>query len=139
MTLPLGYKYLWIDSLCILQDSVDGWQEQSSVMGSIYQHGICNISATGSKDGKGGLFQRMSTHDASKSPCFIQSTWEDTVNGLWHVYPKVRSPRDFLDGPLLRRGWAVQERVMVSVNLSCKVPLDSPLACHSIESPELCV
>lgn len=37
ITRRLGYQYLWIDSLCIIQDSVEDWRKESSVMGKIYK------------------------------------------------------------------------------------------------------
>jgi hypothetical protein len=52
-----GVRYLWIDSLCIIQDSLADWQAESTEMGNIYRHGICNIVATGSSDNGRGLFQ----------------------------------------------------------------------------------
>lgn len=44
----LGLRYLWIDSLCIIQDSpgdVD-WAHESSLMNDVYGNSSCNISAT---------------------------------------------------------------------------------------------
>ncbi|KAF8879292.1 hypothetical protein CPB84DRAFT_1751664 [Gymnopilus junonius] len=41
----LKYQYLWIDSLCILQDSRSDWRSQSAIMGEIYANSICTIAA----------------------------------------------------------------------------------------------
>jgi hypothetical protein len=46
----LGVRFMWIDSLCILQDSITDWQKESSMMGNIYRNGILNIAAS---DGDG--------------------------------------------------------------------------------------
>jgi hypothetical protein len=52
-----GINYLWIvDSLCIIQDSVEDYEQESATMGSIYQGGFCNIAATGFGDGTNGSF-----------------------------------------------------------------------------------
>jgi hypothetical protein len=56
VALALRVNYLWIDSLCIFQDSIADWARKSSAMGNVYRHGLCNIAATASKDGNGGLF-----------------------------------------------------------------------------------
>jgi len=32
----LGIRYLWIDSLCIIQDSVEDWELECSKMGRVY-------------------------------------------------------------------------------------------------------
>ncbi|KAF9735961.1 heterokaryon incompatibility protein [Paraphaeosphaeria minitans] len=53
-------RYIWIDSLCILQPALfskddfedrseQDWREQSRVMGEVYQHSYLNISATAAK------------------------------------------------------------------------------------------
>lgn len=40
LTMLLGYEYLWIDSLCIIQDSQSDWEHESSMMGRIYAMGF---------------------------------------------------------------------------------------------------
>jgi hypothetical protein len=52
----LGVRYIWIDSLCIIQDSQEDWQKESGLMGQVYSNSVCNISATGASDGSKGLF-----------------------------------------------------------------------------------
>lgn len=56
ITLLLGYEYLWIDSLCIIQDSTEDWLQQSKVMGSVYRNSTLTIAAVGAKDSHGGCF-----------------------------------------------------------------------------------
>jgi hypothetical protein len=34
ITRKLGYKYMWIDSLCIIQASARDWEVQAKVMGN---------------------------------------------------------------------------------------------------------
>jgi hypothetical protein len=45
VTVRLGFKFLWIDSLCIIQDSETDWQQESMNMGRIYRHAQCTIAA----------------------------------------------------------------------------------------------
>lgn len=56
LTRRLGIRYLWIDSLCIVQDSREDWLDQSVIMGNIYHGSYLNIAATKSTDPHGGLF-----------------------------------------------------------------------------------
>lgn len=42
----LGFQYLWVDSLCIIQDSHEDWLEQSSEMSNVYSYSSCNIVCT---------------------------------------------------------------------------------------------
>ena len=48
----LGLEYLWIDSLCIIQDDNDDWEHQASRMGSIYSQCTLNIVAASSERGQ---------------------------------------------------------------------------------------
>src|SRR5579859_4922271 len=36
-------RYIWIDSLCILQDSPDDWEKEASSMARIYANSLCTI------------------------------------------------------------------------------------------------
>lgn len=51
----LGFDYIWIDSLCILQDSVRDWQEQSAVMGDVYKYAWLNVAALSSASDSEGF------------------------------------------------------------------------------------
>ncbi|KAJ5802154.1 uncharacterized protein N7503_004604 [Penicillium pulvis] len=64
LTRRLGIRYLWIDSLCIIQDSHEDWLDQSAVMGGVYQYSYLNIAATKSTDPYGGLF-------TTRNPCVV--------------------------------------------------------------------
>lgn len=51
----LGLEYVWIDSLCIIQDSELDWLKEAARMSSVYKGSYINIAASGSKDAHGGL------------------------------------------------------------------------------------
>lgn len=55
----LGVRYLWIDSLCIIQDSEEDWVEESNRMGDIYENSLLTISATTATNSKGGILVRQ--------------------------------------------------------------------------------
>lgn len=52
----LRIPYLWIDSLCIVQDSEQDWHHESGLMTSVYRNSMLTISATGAVDGSRGCF-----------------------------------------------------------------------------------
>ncbi|PQE08066.1 heterokaryon incompatibility protein [Rutstroemia sp. NJR-2017a WRK4] len=56
VTRGLGIQFLWIDSLCIVQDSAEDWQQESAVMGKIYSHAYCTIAAAAAANCDDGLF-----------------------------------------------------------------------------------
>lgn len=51
----LGIQYLWIDSLCIIQDSIRSWNLNSRVMDLIYGHAKLTICAADGTDSSAGL------------------------------------------------------------------------------------
>ncbi|KAH8592621.1 heterokaryon incompatibility, partial [Bisporella sp. PMI_857] len=42
----LGYSFLWIDSLCIIQDSKEDWKRESATMCDIYKNSSFTIVAS---------------------------------------------------------------------------------------------
>lgn len=68
----LGFRYLWIDSLCIIQDDEADWQRESAQMADIYAKAALTVAASGSQDSKGGCFR--TTPELSGS-----SSWEIAV------------------------------------------------------------
>ncbi|KAK8223227.1 heterokaryon incompatibility protein-domain-containing protein [Phyllosticta capitalensis] len=51
----LGYRYLWIDSICIVQDSKRSWKWNSEVMDCIYSNAEFTICAADGSNAKTGL------------------------------------------------------------------------------------
>jgi hypothetical protein len=58
----LEIEFLWIDSLCILQDDVDDWAKESSLMTNVYDGSYVNIVAPGAIDGSVGCFFYRNTN-----------------------------------------------------------------------------
>jgi hypothetical protein len=58
ITRQLSINYLWIDSLCIIQDSPQDWEMESAVMGDIYRRSLITISALSSPRSKAGILSR---------------------------------------------------------------------------------
>lgn len=65
ITRALNIRYLWVDSLCIIQGDVLDWEEQSALMAGIYSNCYVNLAATHAPNATGGLFSERwipSTH-----------------------------------------------------------------------------
>lgn len=60
ITRALGVRFLWIDSICIIQGksiaAKRDWQKESGLMASVYGNAILTLAATYAGDGRGGLF-----------------------------------------------------------------------------------
>jgi Heterokaryon incompatibility protein (HET) len=60
----LGFRYLWVDSLCIVQNSERSWKLNASVMDLIYSNAILTICAADGATSDTGLNALYSTPDA---------------------------------------------------------------------------
>jgi hypothetical protein len=73
----LGFRYLWIDSLCIIQDDKQDWEREAARMALIYKGSQLTIAVTSSKDGSEGCFGKrfegncQFTWNSSNDPRFI--------------------------------------------------------------------
>ncbi|KAN0121687.1 HET domain containing protein [Hyaloscypha variabilis] len=109
----LGIRYIWIDSLCIIQDSVWDWEVESVTMGRVYSHSLCTISALHSSNSESGCFTTRDPQTAR--PCRILG---DETAGLYvHTFSSKmaewRSSGDEAStGNLHKRAWVVQERLL---------------------------
>lgn len=106
-----GIEYLWIDSLCIIQDSHKDWERECIRMRDVYQNAFCNIAATGSRDSHTGLFFER---DPSLIPVGkIRALWDGSLpQGDFYLYPQKIWATGVSSAPLNRRAWVVQERLL---------------------------
>src|SRR5207248_2982479 len=65
VTRTLRVRYLWIDSLCIIQDDRDDWAKESPKMGLIYTNAILTIAASAARDSSCGLFSHRTGADGA--------------------------------------------------------------------------
>lgn len=105
----LGLPYVWIDSLCILQDSREDWCREASAMKDVYKNAMCNIAATGSADSKGGCFRNRNIDLVQ--PCILEKgpfkqrgRFVLEHLGFWDT--------DLGAAPLNVRAWVMQERLL---------------------------
>jgi len=99
-------RWLWIDSLCIIQDSREDWQREAPMMCDVYQNALLNISADHAVDAREGCFRDryFATVDAFQlrlKP--LQSTWWVAVDER-NLFEWVK------DAPSSERAWIYQER-----------------------------
>jgi hypothetical protein len=55
-TRRLGLEYIWIDSLCIVQDSAEDWARESANMAAIYSGAVVCIAADAAQSSADGCF-----------------------------------------------------------------------------------
>jgi hypothetical protein len=105
VTRQLGIRFLWIDSLCIIQDDPEDWERESKRMEDVFSSAYCTIAvtcATGSADGflkPRGNRKYVTMRSSKGSKFFICEAIDDF--GL-HVEAS----------ELNQRGWVLQERAL---------------------------
>jgi Heterokaryon incompatibility protein (HET) len=119
ITYHLGIRYLWIDSLCIIQDDPDDWAQESSKMASIYRNSYLTIAATAAKDGSEGLFKPREADtfciEISEPQSSDQSATLRARRGRKHNCLQSMGPDDQRNEgsePLTERAWVYQERLL---------------------------
>ncbi|KAI3317670.1 heterokaryon incompatibility protein-domain-containing protein [Xylariaceae sp. AK1471] len=123
-TIRLGFDFLWIDSICIIQDDETDWVEQSAQMADIYENAHLTLCATASADDDGGLHGQapqnvrpqkviVNGRDGIEYTIFVRTELGDrhlplpaSLGGFsW------QDSRDVYF-PLLTRAWVLQERLL---------------------------
>ncbi|OCK73316.1 HET-domain-containing protein [Lepidopterella palustris CBS 459.81] len=132
-TRKLGISYIWIDSLCIIQDSEADWRKESTLMSEVYLNALVNITASWAADDSKGcyvdrdpeivlsvslLFKRgameaialadedtniISLQAAENEP-ILEGQYRLQWLNMWHD--------EVLGAPVSSRGWIVQERFL---------------------------
>ncbi|OIW26873.1 HET-domain-containing protein, partial [Coniochaeta ligniaria NRRL 30616] len=113
ITRSLGCRYLWIDALCIIQDSSDDWDMESSRMHLVYRNALLTIFAARSEDAEGGCF--VTRNAALHRPTAL--TWKGTQQGemFWRIRKNASQAKPHkgllkASGPLYHRAWVLQEQ-----------------------------
>ncbi|KAF2636456.1 HET-domain-containing protein [Massarina eburnea CBS 473.64] len=102
ITRRMGFEYIWIDAICIIQGDVDDWTYESALMARVYGNSVLTIQADVARDTDDGILQprrllRSHCFGPHESLCLqeLEMPWASLTSGF--IYP---------------RGWALQERVL---------------------------
>lgn len=112
----LEIPYLWIDSLCIIQDDTNDWEREASRMASVYRNAWLTISADGATSSAGGLFKVVSERVFPPSIELCPGIF-GRLNDLFKPeynsvgWPRVHrvTDRKHKNQPLRQRAWTFQE------------------------------
>ncbi|KAL6892153.1 heterokaryon incompatibility domain-containing protein [Trichoderma evansii] len=111
----IGIEYIWIDSLCIIQDSANDWEGEAAKMADYYANCHITLAATASIDGSVGFFPKLPEYD---EPLEIQGVYhgqryhliaETAISHPYEVQPDSLLTPEF---PLMTRGWVYQEQTL---------------------------
>ncbi|KAK4095935.1 HET-domain-containing protein [Parathielavia hyrcaniae] len=97
VTRALQKQYLWIDALCIIQGPDGDWESEARTMADIFACAYCTIAASSARGwGDGFLKPQSIFRRGAPSTPTCTCDFEDDVD----------------EGPLMKRAWVVQERVL---------------------------
>ncbi|KXJ95829.1 heterokaryon incompatibility protein-domain-containing protein [Microdochium bolleyi] len=96
----LEIRYLWIDALCIIQDSSEDWFREARQMSSIYAGAKIVISALDSPSSTMGFLHQ------DRIPQAVVSDRYAVQKHFGHVYEYLKTC------PLTTRAWCMQERLL---------------------------
>ncbi|KAF1968012.1 HET-domain-containing protein, partial [Bimuria novae-zelandiae CBS 107.79] len=108
ITRSLGVEYLWIDSLCIIQDSVDDWAKEAASMKDVYADCYVMISADDSPNPHGGC---LPVYEQPSRQSFVVNTVGPKLSKICHRIGDAQSI-DESRSTLNQRGWCLQERIL---------------------------
>jgi hypothetical protein len=130
ITRELGERYLWIDSLCIIQDDGDDWAREAALMAKVYGQSFCTLAALDSKDSTEGCRLVSDIQNIGK---FLEFDSGDSKNDRfsyririfedepreWHEEygDNPYRHRDYGNHPLRTRAWTLQERELSRRNI----------------------
>lgn len=123
----LQISYLWVDSLCIIQDSEDDWQIEADKMSGIYLGSLVTLSFSSALSAEAGCFNEQSIHtvdfETSRPPwAILNGTLSDGRNSTLYLpssrgvafddSPTKAFQKEVLNSALFERAWALQEHVL---------------------------
>ena len=117
----LGYNYLWVDSLCILQDDRKDWEIEAAQMGNVYRNADLVLAATSSIGDEHGFldFRKISLgdHESTVLSTF-PVTWLGNTYNIHVSTQLIHYTHYFAGEPLSTRAWTFQERLLARRFLS---------------------
>ncbi|KAH6703309.1 heterokaryon incompatibility protein-domain-containing protein [Leptodontidium sp. MPI-SDFR-AT-0119] len=114
ITRLLGLRYLWIDALCILQDSQTDWELESAKMGRYYEKAWLTIAAGMSDGGKDGLLSKRSPHGLAhiRLKVWANAARNSGLGQKFTVYFALDPIKPSTQCPIRTRGWTFQEELL---------------------------
>lgn len=121
----LDIPYLWVDSLCIIQDDSDDWHHEAAEMAAIYGRSALTITTPENNRCDESFNEFQPTK--SETECLPKLSWEhrqeEAVTGTVTVRPKALTSFTSSIGktgsPWMTRGWTLQEWLLSPRVLHC--------------------
>ena len=112
--LDRSIRYIWIDSLCILQDELADWHSEAVKMMEIYGNSYLNIAAKHAANAYEGCFAYVKEEPPHTSFPIPSSSVlvREVPRPTHHDHSVNHRDTQSHPAPLLKRGWVLQERLL---------------------------
>jgi hypothetical protein len=111
ITRRLGHQYLWIDSLCIIQDSLEDWAHESGLMGYVYRNAFLTISTSSSPSSTHGIF-RTANQGRGRHMAKVFCQAPKAARGEEVYFRSIMYPNRSREFHLRDRAWVLQESLL---------------------------
>jgi hypothetical protein len=109
-TRGLQIRYLWIDSLCIIQDDLEDWRRESVKMGMIYKGSAITLAASMASNNDGGCFSNGAS--ANERGHKLDVDLSEYTQSEIYIRECLDHDTVLKMAPLLGRAWAYQEHLL---------------------------
>ncbi|CAG9954585.1 unnamed protein product [Clonostachys rosea f. rosea IK726] len=110
VTRKLGFRYLWVDALCIIQDHGEDKAHEISKMSTIYKNAAITVAASVAEKASQGFLQRRGNRATYLPECMLAIPMPNEQTGTIYLSAHQYEPDHLLD----KRGWALQEFMLSS-------------------------
>jgi hypothetical protein len=108
MTRNLNKRYLWIDSICIIQGEGGDFRKEAKRMEDVYSGAYCVLAASCATGQTSGFLSRR-----GKARNYVTLKADRDADGFTYVCERIESFQEHvLEGDLCRRGWVLQEHAL---------------------------
>lgn len=106
-TRQLGLQYIWIDALCIIQDTQD-WAIEAANMALVYGGAFISLAASDAQNVHQGFLRRLQLYNGG----FYSRVTSSALCQIRRFYPSEIYEEDIIKAHLSSRAWAFQEKLL---------------------------
>jgi hypothetical protein len=110
VTRAAGFRYLWVDSLCIVQDDEDDWEREATNTKQVYTGTQLTI-LSGTEDATTGLFLPRKELEVTAADMTLVSASGSVDPHHVTVFPLL-NPVSHFGKPTTKRAWCLQEELL---------------------------
>ena len=119
----LGYKYLWIDTLCIIPDAEGAWKKECSRMDTVFSNAVVTVAALDAPDAFAGFLRPRELLKVCEAAC--QSSLNGSHGLVENILVSRRGRFDYSGNRLRQwsshlsgRAWCLQEQLLSARTLN---------------------